>query len=440
MTVIKILLLGVLYYVQGLPYGFQDKFLPIYLRSRGLSYTNLTLMKLLLLPWLLKALLAPAMDLFQTKSFWTYTSLICLMALSFLSSFISQEFEESFLSFSVILFFFNFFSATQDVAVDGLALQMLTDKDIGQGNSAQIIGYKLGAFFGGGVLFWVQIYWGLQGAFGLLGIMYCLTLLAFCILMEKQGLKHITKKSINTERLYIQNEDVELNENIQVSHKNDQQLNWKVVFREAFRTPHTWNVAVFVIFYKLGERGALSSFPLFLVDEGVPTRTVGLWNGMFGQIGSLAGSALGGILLSEKRFISKVLKFSCWFRVLPVTFQLLFILFWDQFSSPAVHWIVHYSSLLSICILQFAAGIATAAAFTVMMICSQGALQVVQTTHYTILASSEVAGKLLFSSLSGMLIDIFGLSTVYFVFVLLSLGTVFIVPEIPVKEEINKYS
>ncbi|XP_076303982.1 major facilitator superfamily domain-containing protein 3-like [Tachypleus tridentatus] len=437
MTVIKILLLGMLYYVQGLPYGFQDKFLPIYLRSRGLSYTNLTLMKLLLLPWLLKAFLAPAMDLFQTKSFWTHTSLICLIVLSFLSSFISQE---NFLSLSVILFFFNFFSATQDVAVDGLALQMLTDKDIGQGNSAQIIGYKLGALFGGGVLFWVQIYWGLQGAFGLLGIMYCLTLLAFCILMEKQGLKHIEKKPINIERLYKKKEEIELKENIQVSDRRGEQLNWKRVFKEAFRTPHTWKVAVFVIVYKLGERGALSSFPLFLVDEGVPTKTVGLWNGMIGQIGSLTGSALGGILLSEKRFTSKVLKFSCWFRIVPVIFQLLLILFWSQFSSPAVHWIVHYSSLLSLCILQFAAGIATAAAFTIMMICSQGALQVVQATHYTILASLEVAGKLVFSSLSGMLIDTFGLSAIYFVFVLLSLGTAIIVPEIPIKEERNKYS
>ena len=36
----QLVLLTFLYFIQGLPYGFQAKFLPIYLHSRGTSLTQ----------------------------------------------------------------------------------------------------------------------------------------------------------------------------------------------------------------------------------------------------------------------------------------------------------------------------------------------------------------------------------------------------------------
>lgn len=46
--------LVLLYFLQGLPYGIQIKFLPILLRNNGVSLTNIALFKLLFLPWTLK--------------------------------------------------------------------------------------------------------------------------------------------------------------------------------------------------------------------------------------------------------------------------------------------------------------------------------------------------------------------------------------------------
>lgn len=50
-----------------------------------------------------------------------------------------------------------------------------------------------------------------------------------------------------------------------------------------------------------GEQGAISLFPLFLLDQGVSAAEVGLWNGMVAMGFSIAGSALGGLLLARHR-------------------------------------------------------------------------------------------------------------------------------------------
>ena len=43
--------LGLLYFVQGAPYGFQASSLPVMLRQEGVTFTQLGLMKMLFLPW-----------------------------------------------------------------------------------------------------------------------------------------------------------------------------------------------------------------------------------------------------------------------------------------------------------------------------------------------------------------------------------------------------
>lgn len=61
-SVQKTVSLAVLYFVQGLPYGFQDKLVPLVLIERGHSASSVALTRLLLLPWLAKPLLAPLIE------------------------------------------------------------------------------------------------------------------------------------------------------------------------------------------------------------------------------------------------------------------------------------------------------------------------------------------------------------------------------------------
>lgn len=61
-----------------------------------------------------------------------------------------------------------------------------------------------------------------------------------------------------------------------------------------WHTPGFRWLAFYVLFYKLGEQGLVSMFPLFLVDNGYSASTTGMVSGVFGQVFSIVGSAIGG--------------------------------------------------------------------------------------------------------------------------------------------------
>lgn len=83
--------LAVLYFVQGLPYGFQDKLVPLVLIERGHSASSVALTRLLLLPWLAKPLLAP---LIETVIAFLHHHLSCCALLLFHSSLSSSLIRE----------------------------------------------------------------------------------------------------------------------------------------------------------------------------------------------------------------------------------------------------------------------------------------------------------------------------------------------------------
>ena len=77
----------------------------------------------------------------------------------------------------VLLFLLNLFSATQDIATDGLATRLLTPDLRGLGNSIQVNGYKIGMILGSGALLIMVGHWGWQGT--LASLMLALFLLGY---------------------------------------------------------------------------------------------------------------------------------------------------------------------------------------------------------------------------------------------------------------------
>ena len=65
----KLALLSLLYFVQGLPFGFQATALPVLLRQQGVSLPAIGLLSLLSLPWSLKVFAAPLVDRFGIATF-----------------------------------------------------------------------------------------------------------------------------------------------------------------------------------------------------------------------------------------------------------------------------------------------------------------------------------------------------------------------------------
>lgn len=165
----KNILLTFLYFIQGLPYGFQTSFLPIVLRTHGISLTKLGFFRMLFLPWLCRAMWAPLVDMYGTKLKWLLASIIGLLLTCLLGSLGSPD---DLIFLCVVLLLLNVFSATQDIVVDGVAVAILASDELGGGNTAQVVGYKIGAIFGGGVLIWLMNAVGWTGMFLGLALLY----------------------------------------------------------------------------------------------------------------------------------------------------------------------------------------------------------------------------------------------------------------------------
>ena len=183
----NIIFLAFLYFLQGLPYGLQSRFLPIYFRTRGMSLSNVGFFKLLLAPWMCKALWSPLVDLYGTKQIWLLYSMIGLVITCALGAFSTPDLV---LQLAVVLFMFNLLTSTQDIAVDGLAIQILATSELASGNIAQVVGYKIGAIFSGGLLTWLSEYFDWASLFFSLAMVYFLAYV--CVLKVVPGNTSLT--------------------------------------------------------------------------------------------------------------------------------------------------------------------------------------------------------------------------------------------------------
>ena len=114
------------------------------------------------------------MDLYATKHKWLLASILALMLTCLLGSVGSPD-HLAFLC--VVLLLLNTFAATQDIVVDGVAVAILASDELGAGNTAQVVGYKIGAIFGGGLLVWLMGVVGWKGMFLGLAVLYLEALL-----------------------------------------------------------------------------------------------------------------------------------------------------------------------------------------------------------------------------------------------------------------------
>lgn len=167
----KLVFLGLLYFVQGIPYGLQSSLLPVYLRGAGHSLTRIGFTKILYFPWVLKVLWAPLVDRVGTKRRWLVGT-VSGLALTCLSSAALAP-EAHIWGVAGTLLAMNTLASVQDIAVDGAAVGLLKGRgELGLGNTAQVVGYKAGSVFAGGGLLAVIDVAGWSWMFMLLTFVY----------------------------------------------------------------------------------------------------------------------------------------------------------------------------------------------------------------------------------------------------------------------------
>ncbi|KAM4627257.1 acetyl-coenzyme A transporter 1 isoform 1-T2 [Polymixia lowei] len=152
-------LLLFLYVLQGIPLGLAGS-IPLILQSKNVSYKDQAFFSFVFWPFSLKLLWAPLVDALylskfgRRKSWLVPTQYLLGLFMLYLSLTIDSilESEEGhgpdILTLTAVFFMLSFLAATQDIAVDGWALTMLSRENVGYASTCNSVGQTAGYFLG----------------------------------------------------------------------------------------------------------------------------------------------------------------------------------------------------------------------------------------------------------------------------------------------------
>ena len=284
------LILFSLYWAQGLPVGFMTHALPVILRSQGVSLAHIGGFGLLMLPWSIKVFWAPLVDRYGSKRFGHYRSWIIptqiltvftLIGLSFIPiEALNQPLY--LLSFFVVLLVMNTLGATQDIATDGLAVNILKSSQQHWGNTFQVIGSRLGFIVGGGAILWA-----------LDGLQWQSTFLCLAVLVALNTLPILlTKEPAHAAKLQV----IEKEKAVSFF----QSIQQYFTYFKSSKVLVSWLMVLLTFKIADGLSGPLLK-PL-MVDLGLSFSQIGIYITMLGACAALVGAGLAGLSL---KFISR---------------------------------------------------------------------------------------------------------------------------------------
>lgn len=172
--------IGILYVTQGMPMGLAFMALPAMLRSLGYSTEAIGMTGIVILPWALKFLWAPMVDRTRDgclgrRQSWIVPAQILTVAVYAILA-IAAGSNTSLPIMLAILMLANLASATQDIATDGWAIELLRSPDLAWANGLQIGGFSLGTLIGGSATLLLFDHGGWMPALGLLAVITALSI------------------------------------------------------------------------------------------------------------------------------------------------------------------------------------------------------------------------------------------------------------------------
>src|SRR3989442_14995017 len=146
----KLVWVAALYFAEGFPFGLVMDAIPVYLRLQGVSLADIGLLGLVGLPWTLKFLWAPAVDVWGHRRTWVW---VCqaLMGLPLIVLAGLHAHEEVWILWSVLILL-AVLSATQDIAIDAYTIELLEKHEMGVANGVRVTAYRLALIAAGGVV------------------------------------------------------------------------------------------------------------------------------------------------------------------------------------------------------------------------------------------------------------------------------------------------
>tara|TARA_R110000868_G_scaffold14075_11_gene65776 strand:+ start:4351 stop:5625 length:1275 start_codon:yes stop_codon:yes gene_type:complete len=278
----------VLYFTQGLPYVLVVTVSVIMYKKLGVSNEDIGLYtSLLYLPWVIKPLWSPFVDLKSTKRNW-FLSMQLLIAIALLGVGLTIP-SNMFLTTTLACFWMAAFaSATNDIASDGYYMLGLTEKKQSFFVGMRSTFYRLAMVTGEGLIVFGAGF--LEEKYGDNTKAWSITMTAAAFLMLA-----LTISNFFVAPKYEDSNEI----------ASEKPKSFFEVFISFFKKPHIGLALAFILTYRLGESQLVKMASPFLLDTadkgglGYTTKELGVLFGTVGVIALTVGGILGGILISK---------------------------------------------------------------------------------------------------------------------------------------------
>ena len=372
-----------LYFAEGLPYFIVNTISVIILKDLGMDNGRLALLTSLIgLPWLVKPLWSPFVDIFRSKRWWIVTmqavmaAAVALLALTLPAS--------SPFTWTLILFVITgFASASHDISADGYYMIALDETRQSAFVGIRNTFYRIAMVFGQGVL--VVFAGWLELRTGTVSRAWRLTLLSTAILLAAVALYHsLVLPRPEEDRIAGRKTAGEVVKE------------FGRAFGSFFTKPGIGLAIAFLLLYRLPEAFSVKMLYPFFSDPvaagglGLDKAAFGLVYGTAGVIALLLGGILGGLDIA-RRGLKKCLLPMALSLALPCAVYLFLAL-----VQPSSIWTVGACVVFD----QFGYGYGFTAYTVYMMRFAEGPLK---TSHYAICTGFMALSMLLPGAVAGYL-------------------------------------
>ncbi len=183
---------SIMYFAQGIPQGLIGIAIPAWLASLGVSASEIaSYLAVITLPWAFKLVTGPFMDRFEylpmgRRRPWVIGAQLGL-ALSLLALMLVERPAEQVGLLMLIGVLINTFAATQDVAVDGMSIDLTPVREQGRLNAFMSFGKAVGWGVTAAVSGVLVTTWGLQATAIIAAIVASIPLLVILFVRERKG-------------------------------------------------------------------------------------------------------------------------------------------------------------------------------------------------------------------------------------------------------------
>ena len=353
-----------MYLIEGLPYAIVNTIALAIFKDMGVDNGTLgPLTTLISLPWLIKPLWSPFMDIFRSKRWWILLTQFTMMATLAVISFCLP-----FCSMSVLLALFvivAFASATHDISADGYYMLALDRQRQSSFVGIRNTFYRGGLVLGQGLL--VMLGGILQKRSGDVPRSWAMVILICAVLLALVAVYH----------LFLLPKAEEDRDKRESRSSSAIWAEFGESFRSFFLKKGVWWAIAFLLLFRLPEALSLNLLYPFFKDGaevgglGAGTQMYGLVYGTFGVVALLLGGILGGIYASRRG-----LRASMWPMALSLALPCAVYLFM-AIAHPTSVWSIGSLIVLD----QFGYGFGFTAYTLFMMRFVDGPLK---TSHYAI--------------------------------------------------------